>query len=73
MVADDDDFRAGVDLAGARRDLAHRHMARAGDAAGLEFPGLAHVEQQRLRAARVGEPGGQLRGRDLFHGIGVRI
>ena len=38
------------------RQLAHRHVQRVGQRAALEFPGLAHVDQQRRGRGRVGEP-----------------
>src|SRR5258708_22617784 len=66
-MADRDYFLVRIELAKACRYLAHRHELRALDAGLLVLPGLAHVEQQRLGAARVAEPGGQLRGRELFH------
>src|SRR5258708_40224396 len=66
VVADRDYFPVRIELAKARRYLAHRHELRALDAGLLILPRLAHVEQQRLGAPPVGEPGGQLRGRDLL-------
>ena len=56
MMADRDHLAGVVELAQARRHFPHRDMRRAFDARLFPFPRLAHVEQQRLLATRVGEP-----------------
>ena len=65
VMADRDHFACIVELADTRRNLAHRDMRSAFDARGLPFPGLAHVEQQRLVPAAIGKPAGELRRGDL--------
>src|SRR5438477_5265315 len=67
MVADGHDVLRPVELVQAAGHFAHRHEPGAGNARALVFPGLAHIEQHGLRAARVGEPGGELGGCDLLH------
>ena len=48
VVAEDDDGGVGVKLlVGARGNFAHWHQDTAGQAGGLNFPGLADVEQDR--------------------------
>ncbi len=47
-------------------DLTHGNQGRALDARLVEFPGLTHVEQQRL-AIRVAQVGIQLTGTKLTH------
>jgi hypothetical protein len=48
VMAEDNDGGVGVELGvGAGGDFAHGHEKRVGDAGGLEFPGLADVEEER--------------------------
>src|SRR5678815_1470413 len=67
VMADRDHFGLRIELAHARRDLAHRHEVRALDARLLVFPGLAHVQQHGLAAPGVGQPGRELGRCDLLH------
>jgi len=49
------------------RHAAHRHRHRTLDPADFQFPGFAHVEQQRRRLPGVVEALGELARRDLLH------
>jgi len=67
VVANDHDFLRVFQLAQPRRHFAQRHEQRLRNMAGLELPGLAHVEQHRLLARRIGEPGGEFRDGKVLH------
>ena len=58
MVADDHDLVSVVEPLELPRKLRHRQVDTAVDMTDFEFPGLAHVEQQRVG---IGEIFGQLR------------
>ena len=48
VMAEDDDGGVGVELlVGAGGDFAHGHEEAVGEVGGLEFPGLADVQQKR--------------------------
>ena len=67
MVADDNHIAIGVDFVAAHRQQVHGNVHRAADLAKFELPGFAHIQQDRLGAAGVGQPVSQLSCANLFH------
>src|SRR5476649_1769519 len=67
-MADHNGFGVGIEFLRPRRDGVHRRQRGPLDAAGLVFPGFAHVEQNRRLASGIGQPLLQQLRRDLRHG-----
>src|SRR5689334_22896306 len=72
VVADADDVLVVRQFAGADRDQVHRDLGRACNMAGLEFPVLAHVEQERTRLRFIRQALRQLRRGHVLHDPGLR-
>src|SRR6185503_17837417 len=67
VMADRHHFLLVVDLADSCRKLAHRDERGTRHARLVELPRLAHVEQHRLLATLIAEPGGELCRSDRVH------
>ena len=69
MMADADHRLAGVCPVDEGRQLGQRHIVRVRQADVLVFPFFTHVQQQGWLALRIGQPCGQLGGRESVHRV----
>src|SRR5687767_9981198 len=66
VVADRHHILVALELVDPAGHLAHRDVLCAFDTCGVPLPLLAHVEEDRVLSARVGEPRRELRRADVF-------